>query len=242
MSILFSTFCVIFLLFSLGESVEKVGFETIQAVSASQFKCLASNSTLPYVFVRVGLADGSIDPVGIQNLANAYEGGFNVSIVQILPFFIPSFTTDPKIQLAKIQNALKKTNITLFYLYADINAVKWSSVKSKNQKYLSDLHNAIVLTDSKPGYSTNYSSWNNALGSSFSIDKDYQPNLLWTQNTGKMNYSGFVKFGGWNTPDYHLWKSNVNICGVNVAQVWRDTKANAVQRKSSFFNRLETMK
>uniref|UniRef100_A0A914EGG2 Lysozyme n=1 Tax=Acrobeloides nanus TaxID=290746 RepID=A0A914EGG2_9BILA len=212
------------------------GIETIVPTSLSQFQCL-HNQELDYVFLRVGKADGTIDNIGLQNINNAYQAGFNEFGVQIVPFFVPNLNLNATSQVVAVKAALDNTTIKFDYLFADTTATVWSSDKTQNQQFLTALHYAIwndgVNNNNLfvPGYYSSYSKWTQAFGTNFTVDPDVQPSLLWTQVTGYANATGFQQFGGWCKPSYHLWQPNANLCGVNLGQIWGDPYANYFDKK-----------
>uniref|UniRef100_A0A914CXT9 Uncharacterized protein n=1 Tax=Acrobeloides nanus TaxID=290746 RepID=A0A914CXT9_9BILA len=202
------------------------GVEIINPTTIKQFECLANNN-VNYVFLRVGKADGSIDNVGLQNIKNAYQGGGKSSQFEIIPFFAANGNIDPTKQVEAIYAAINGLNLDINFnqVFFDITSTIWSNDQAKNQQFLEAIDTELWRVSYLPGYYASSSQWNKAFGDQFEFKQNVDPgaDLMWVEITGFKNSTGFQGFGGWKTPEYHLWKLNDNLCGTNnLGLIWVD--------------------
>ena len=211
----------VFLLLAVAASIPfasaTIGWDGIQAVSESGFKCLWNNG-YRFFIARVWESVGNYDNTGIQNIKNAKAAGW----VDVDGYIFPCLRSGcaaAKNQVEATVNRLNADGAKFGMLWLDIERLAWPADKNHNRQFISDMMSQLEAMGINYGIYTNYYNWEEIVGLDWT-GASHRP-LWWANYNGHQDYTGFKGFGGWSKPSIHQYSGSVNgPCGVNMDQNW----------------------
>lgn len=190
-----------------------VGWDGIQAVSESGFRCLW-NSGFRFYVARVWESIGNYDFTGIQNIKNARAAGWADVDGYIFPCH-RSYCASPEAQVEATVHRLQADGAKFGMLWLDIERQDWPADKTQNRNFIQRMMNQLEKMKINYGVYTNNYNWESIVGIDWA-GAAHRP-LWWANYNGHQGYEGFVPFGGWKKPSIHQYNGDVKgPCGVNM--------------------------
>ncbi|GMT06596.1 hypothetical protein PENTCL1PPCAC_28770, partial [Pristionchus entomophagus] len=209
---------LVFLALGIAFASATIGLDTVTPISTSGFRCMADMDYEFYIG-RVGQSNGGIDQGGLQNMRNAWSGGFNAVDAYLFPCHASSCGSARQ-QVINTVNALRNGGVNFGMLWLDLEIYNWPSDQWGNQQFILDLAAQCQDMGVSVGVYTNNNNWQSIVGINWNGVSQYP--LWWANYNGQQNYDGFVPFGGWTWPSIRQYKGDVwGDCNVgNVDMNW----------------------
>ncbi|CAJ0590764.1 unnamed protein product [Cylicocyclus nassatus] len=182
-----------------GISAAIKGFDTVQNLSIDKFQCLKDNGYMFFIG-RIWKSLGEFDWDGLQNIKNAFEAGFYVS-VYIFPCLDFPKCAPVQDQVEETINRLNDEGVKYGMVFLDIQMLDWPSDKEGNRNTIDAMGQKLDEMGVEWGIYTNKRNWNAIVGD---WDKWKHKKLWWSfwgNNDGE-RYSDFEPFGGWT--DFYM--------------------------------------
>uniref|UniRef100_A0A1I7YMQ9 Glycosyl hydrolase family 25 n=1 Tax=Steinernema glaseri TaxID=37863 RepID=A0A1I7YMQ9_9BILA len=193
------------------------GFDAIQPMSVSTFKCLAYNN-MKFFIGRVWESVGNYDFTGIQNIKNARSAGIEYVDGYVFPC-LKSSCAPAKNQVEATINRLKSDGAKIGMLWMDIERLAWPADHAHNRQFITDMVNQAESMGVKVGIYSNYYNWEEIVGLDWTAMNKYP--LWWANYNGEPGYGKYREFGGWTQPSIHQYEGNKQgPCGVQLDYNW----------------------
>ncbi|CAD6192098.1 unnamed protein product [Caenorhabditis auriculariae] len=190
-----------------------LGWDGIQAVSESGFKCLKSHN-YDFFIGRVWTSTGNYDEVGISNIKNARAAG----VTDVGAYIFPCLATrcaPPANQVEATINKLKAEKAEVNYIWLDIERLAWPADHTHNRNFITAMVDEVQKMGYKPAIYSNNNNWEAIVG------LDWKPfphlPLWWANYNGEQGFSRYQEFGGWAKPLIHQYKgTTAGPCSVSM--------------------------
>ncbi|CAJ0596851.1 unnamed protein product [Cylicocyclus nassatus] len=207
-------FRIILLTVLFRTSVASKGLDTIQNLSADDFRCLKNNGFTFYIG-RVWKSTGNYDTKGMQSMKNAHKAGLKVS-AYIFPC-LAKRCAPPQNQVEATINRLRSEGVPYDMVFLDIEKFRWPNNQAANRKTISAMGKRLDDMGVNWGIYTNKNNWKSIVGLKFD---QWKHKKLWWAHYGKNDGTrrgAFTPFGGWTNFYMHQYAGDLNgPCGVKL--------------------------
>uniref|UniRef100_A0A914E091 Lysozyme n=1 Tax=Acrobeloides nanus TaxID=290746 RepID=A0A914E091_9BILA len=159
-----------------------------------------------YYISRIYTGIGAVDKVGIQNLVNAENAGWDLIDAYLSPCLNNNTCPQPNQQVIDAVQAEGMFDI----LWIDVEPFGWSTDKTYNQQFITLMVNQAKALGKNVGIYTQPSSWDKIVGLDFTTLSNLP--LWWAEGKNNTNFS---EFSGWTSP--YIQQNKVNqttSCGI----------------------------
>ena len=206
----------------------RYGVDLAAYYNASAFRCLKENYNVTFATVRAHHSWGGVDLNAPPTVANAWAGGMEIVDVYLFPC---SFDRSASYQVNSTIDFLESMGVQYGRVWLDIEwnltpPCEWNiSDPAGNCRFLGQLLDAVVAKGRYVGVYCGPVFWNEYMGGdNCTVGKEYP--LWWARYDGMpTNYSDFIPFGGWDSPNIKQYRGGWpkdNVCGVHelIDQDW----------------------
>eukprot|EP00005_Dracoamoeba_jomungandri_P002001 CAMPEP_0174250800 /NCGR_PEP_ID=MMETSP0439-20130205/847_1 /TAXON_ID=0 /ORGANISM="Stereomyxa ramosa, Strain Chinc5" /LENGTH=212 /DNA_ID=CAMNT_0015330963 /DNA_START=76 /DNA_END=714 /DNA_ORIENTATION=+ len=172
------------------------------------FGCL-KQSGYEFAIIRGFRSSGSVDPYVVKNIENARAAGIPYVDVYLFPCVSCG---NPGTQSAELLSAISGQNYGM--VWVDIEVYAWTSSKTTNQRFITEMVGNLTSRGAKVGIYTSYYNWESIVGLDWTGVSRYP--LWYAHYDNSPSFGDFKAFGGWSKPSIKQYAGDKTVCGAGV--------------------------